>query len=117
MDRDIGVLPLGAWLFGRPTEVHTVPRHEGLILLENQVLQLPILPTCLAEPADVETLVAAPVPRQLGSSGLKHSSIRNFTILHVPYKEPRSRFLVIEMGFAPGMDNRRGLPRGGTALA
>lgn len=37
--------------------------------------------------------------------------------LNCVYRKPRSRFFVIEMDFAPGMDNRRGLPRCGTALA
>jgi hypothetical protein len=50
-------------------------------------------------------------------SGLRHSSIRNFSTPHTPREELRSRIFVTEILVAPGMESRRGRPRCGAALA
>jgi hypothetical protein len=63
VDRNVRVLSLGAWPFGCSAEVNAVSRDECPVTAEDKFLEFPVLPPCLSQPTEMETLVVATIAR------------------------------------------------------
>ena len=59
------VLTFGAGVFGRAAKVDAIPRHKRPISIEDEGFQLPVFPSCFAQPYNVGALRETAVPRYL----------------------------------------------------
>jgi hypothetical protein len=65
MDGRICVLTPGAGVFGRASKVDAIPRDKRPISIEDEGFQLPVFPSCFAQPYSVRALGEAAVPGYL----------------------------------------------------